>query len=96
MYYWGDIDTHGFWILDQLRAVVPHAASLLMDRHTLMEHRELWGTEQSPHRRDLDRLTTDERDIYDDLRDNRIGPKIRLEQERIRFSAVQRALQAIQ
>ncbi|HEX5018255.1 MAG TPA: Wadjet anti-phage system protein JetD domain-containing protein [Actinomycetes bacterium] len=96
VYYWGDIDTHGFWILDQLRAVVPHAASLLMDRHTLMEHRELWGTEQSPHRRDLDRLTTDERDIYDDLRDNRIGPKIRLEQERIRFSAVQRALQAIQ
>ena len=96
VYYWGDIDTHGFWILDQLRAVVPHAASLLMDRHTLMEHRELWGTEQSPHRRDLDRLSTDERDLYDDLRDNRIGPKIRLEQERIRFSAVQRALQSIQ
>lgn len=96
VYYWGDIDTHGFWILDQLRAVVPHAASLLMDRHTLMEHRELWGTEQSPHRRDLDRLTTDERELYDDLRDNRIGPKIRLEQERIRFSAVQRAFQAIQ
>lgn len=94
VYYWGDIDTHGFWILDQLRAVLPHAGSLLMDRHTLMDHRELWGTEQSPHRRDLHRLTTDERELYDDLRDNRVGPRIRLEQERIRFSAVQRALQA--
>lgn len=90
--YWGDIDTHGFWILDQLRAVVPHAESLLMDRHTLMEHREFWGAEQSPHSRDLDRLTADERDLYDDLRDNRIGPQLRLEQEHIRFSAVQHAL----
>ena len=96
VYYWGDIDTHGFWILHQLRAVVPHAESLLMDRPTLIEHREFWGTDQSPHRRDLDRLTNDERDLYDDLRDNRIGPRLRLEQEHIRFSAVQRALQAIQ
>lgn len=96
VYYWGDIDTHGFWILDQLRAVVPHAKSMLMDRHTLMDHREFWGTEQSPHRRDLARLTNEERDLYDDLRDNRIGTKLRLEQERVRFSAVQLALRAIQ
>ncbi len=30
--YWGDIDTHGFAILDQLRTYIPHAHSLLMDR----------------------------------------------------------------
>ncbi len=32
VYYWGDIDTHGFAILDQLRTHIPHARSLLMDR----------------------------------------------------------------
>lgn len=95
VYYWGDIDTHGFWILDQLRAVVPHAESLLMDRATLLDHRSLWVHEHSPIRRDLNRLTSAERDLYDDLRDNRIGPKVRLEQERIRFGVVRRALAAL-
>ncbi|MGS0754719.1 DUF3322 domain-containing protein [Roseateles sp. GG27B] len=31
LHYWGDIDTHGFAILDQLRAHFPHAESFLMD-----------------------------------------------------------------
>ena len=34
--YWGDIDTHGFAILDQLRARFVHAQSFLMDRETLV------------------------------------------------------------
>ncbi len=33
--YWGDIDTHGFCILNQLRKAFPRASSLLMDKHTL-------------------------------------------------------------
>lgn len=36
IYYWGDIDTRGFAILDQLRSRFPQACSLLMDRDTLM------------------------------------------------------------
>jgi len=32
VHYWGDIDTHGFAILDQLRAYAPHARSFLMNR----------------------------------------------------------------
>jgi len=36
--YWGDIDTHGFHILDQLRARFPEVASLLMDEATLTAH----------------------------------------------------------
>ena len=43
LYYWGDIDTHGFAILDQLRAHLPHVQSLLMDRETLMAHTGQWG-----------------------------------------------------
>ncbi|HGG59191.1 MAG TPA: hypothetical protein ENK26_04645, partial [Gammaproteobacteria bacterium] len=34
LYYWGDIDTHGFAMLDQLRGRHPHARSLLMDEAT--------------------------------------------------------------
>lgn len=95
VHYWGDIDTHGFWILDQLRTVVPHAESLLMNRDTLMKHQPFWGTEQSPFRRDLCRLTPAENELFDDLRDNRIAPNLRLEQQRIRFGEVQRTMEAI-
>ena len=85
IHYWGDIDTHGFAILNQLRAHLPHVRSLLMDRETLVEHKPLWGHEPKPQRRDLSRLYGDERDLYNDLRDNRLGEQVRLEQERIGF-----------
>jgi hypothetical protein len=32
MTYWADLDTHGFAILDQLRAWLPQTRSVLMDR----------------------------------------------------------------
>jgi len=85
LHYWGDIDTHGFAILDQLRSNFPHAASLLMDRETLLAHRSHWGEEPEPARHDLSRLTNDEQAVYDDLRFDRIQPRLRLEQERVGF-----------
>jgi len=91
VHYWGDIDTHGFAILDQLRAVAPHATSLMMDSKTLLAHRDHWGVEDKPTRRDLLHLTNAELALYDDLRDNRLQPNLRLEQERIQFSWVQAA-----
>jgi len=45
LHYWGDIDTHGFAILDQLRAHHLHAQYLLMDRQTLLQHRPQWTGE---------------------------------------------------
>jgi hypothetical protein len=92
IHYWGDIDTHGFAILDQLRAHLPHAESFLMDRETLMAHPSQWVTEPQPVRRDLPRLTHEEQALYDDLRDNRIRPSLRLEQERIGFGWIEAAL----
>ena len=92
IHYWGDIDTHGFAILDQLRAHVPQVRSLLMDRATLFRFEAHWGVEDRPTRRDLSRLNDEERAVYDDLRDNRIRPHLRLEQERIGFGWVRRAL----
>jgi hypothetical protein len=53
--YWGDIDTHGFVILDRLRSMFPKVRSMLMDRETLLAHRGQWVTEPSPAR-DVTRL----------------------------------------
>jgi hypothetical protein len=92
LYYWGDIDTHGFAILDQLRSHFPHAQSLLMDRETLLAHADHWGQEPQPLLRDLPRLTPDETALFNDLRDNKLRVGVRLEQERIGFGWVQRAL----
>ncbi|EQD29999.1 Uncharacterized conserved protein UCP028408, partial [mine drainage metagenome] len=82
LHYWGDIDTHGFAILDQLRDYFPNAASFLMDRETLLAHRSHWGEEPDPARHDLARLTPEEAAVYDDLRFDRHQPRLRLEQER--------------
>ena len=82
---WGDVDTHGFAILDQLRGHFPHVASLLMDRETLLAHRVHWGEESAPARHELFRLTDDELAVYDALRFDRIQPRLRLEQERVGY-----------
>ena len=63
-----------------------------MDRGTLLAFESLWGTEDSPINRDLPRLGAEERALYDDLRDNRFGRHVRLEQERIGFGWVEDAL----
>jgi hypothetical protein len=85
LHYWGDIDTHGFAILDQLRGCFPGAASFLMDRATLLAHRLHWSEEPDPARRDLARLTPGETAVFDDLRFDRHQPRLRLEQERVGF-----------
>ena len=92
LHYWGDIDTHGFAILHQLRAHFPHAQSLLMDHATLMAHQPLWGVEDKPVTADLPRLTAEEQALYDTLRDNRIRPGLRLEQERVGYAWVRAAV----
>lgn len=95
IYYWGDIDTHGFAILDQLRSRFEHVESFLMDRPTLMAHEILWGEEGDQVAHDLPRLTEMERALFDDLRDNRIRGNLRLEQEMIGFGMVRAALAVI-
>ena len=96
VFYWGDIDTHGFTILDQLRTCLPHARSLLMDRAILLAFEAQWGVEDKQTLRDLPRLNTEECALYDDLRDNRLSSNLRLEQERIGFGWVEAALVLLQ
>jgi hypothetical protein len=92
LHYWGDLDTHGFAILDQLRAHFPAARSFLMDRETLLAHQLHWGREPQPEKRELERLNKEEYALYDDLRHNRLRDRLRLEQERIGFAWVEGAL----
>jgi hypothetical protein len=92
MHYWGDIDTHGFAILDQLRGCFEHVRSFLMDRGTLNAHEVHWGEEPEQLTHDLPRLTEEEQALFDDLRDNRIRRGLRLEQERVGFQWVMAAL----
>jgi len=95
LHYWGDIDTHGFAILDQLRRHFSHVSSFLMDRATLEAHAPFWGVEDKPSQADLDRLTPEELKLYNDLRYNRIREKLRLEQEQLGFHWVRERLDAI-
>jgi hypothetical protein len=87
IHYWGDIDTHGFAMLSQLRHYFPQTRSFLMDRQTLDEFQMLWVTEPSDKRciADLPNLNPEETRLYVELRDNSLGENIRLEQERISF-----------
>lgn len=93
--YWGDIDTHGFAILNQLRGFFPHTVSFLMDRETLLAHRQFWGSEPQPQTGDLLRLTTEEQTLYDQLRQHTWGVSVRLEQEKIGFRCLAAALQKL-
>lgn len=95
IHYWGDIDTHGFGILDQLRGYFGHVDSFLMDRVTLDAHAPVWGEEDKPLLADLYSLTPEERALYDDLRDNRICARLRLEQEHIGFHWLAHRLQEL-
>ena len=94
--YWGDIDTHGFAILDRLRASLPDTRAILMDAATLLAHRALWGAEDKDKRfmGTLSRLNDAERVLFEQLRDDVLGERIRMEQERLGFTWVNAAIQS--
>ncbi|HTT90911.1 MAG TPA: Wadjet anti-phage system protein JetD domain-containing protein, partial [Acidimicrobiales bacterium] len=90
--YWGDIDTHGLAILNNLRQRYPKVASILMDTATLLRHHGQWSNELAPTSRAVHNLTPDESALYRDLVEDRYGRGVRLEQEKVRFSLVAEAL----
>lgn len=93
--YWGDIDTHGFAILDRARTCLPGLKTVLMDESTLMCHRDLWVEEKDQHAStELPRLTPAEQKLYQSLKDNLHGQHVRLEQERIRWDMAWETIKA--
>ena len=76
-YYWGDIDAHGFQILNQFRTYFPNTIAVMMDEETLSSFTSAGG--QQAANQNLQRLTESELKLYNHLRQN----NIRLEQEKI-------------
>ncbi|MBJ7309729.1 DUF3322 domain-containing protein [Rugamonas sp. CCM 8940] len=96
--YWGDIDTHGYAILQRARGHLPGLASVLMDQATLLRCAPLWTDEKVQHgAADLAALTVAESLVYRGLKEQRWRPNLRLEQERIDWDFAWTALsQAVQ
>ena len=88
LYYWGDIDVHGFKILSQFRTHYPKAKSILMDNNTLQKYYEN-GKGGDFNVIPLDNLSTSELEVYEMVLEN----NFRLEQERIPLSAVKEVFQ---
>lgn len=93
--YWGDLDTHGFAMLNRVRAHLPHVRSVLMDRDTLLAHEDRWGREPKPTTATLPRLDPDEAAVYSDLVSDRYAPAVRMEQERIDWAWAMERLAAL-
>ncbi|MCK4840457.1 MAG: hypothetical protein KAT04_01090 [Methylococcales bacterium] len=93
LYYWGDLDTHGFAILSRLRHYFPQAKSMLMDQTTLELFADLCVPEpkKSSEQGELSHLTRDENILYKQLQKS----LCRLEQERIGFNYLQQYLSEI-
>ena len=86
IYYWGDIDTHGFAILSQMRGYFPLTQSILMDEKTLMRFKSLAVVESKPFKGELLNLTEEEQKVFEGLKSDVYGEALRIEQERISLS----------
>lgn len=90
LYYWGDIDAHGYEILNGWRADGVHVTSILMDPATYDAY-EPYGTNTDAKnrpltagtRKALPHLTDDERTVYKRITDPDWTGHRRIEQERI-------------
>jgi hypothetical protein len=94
--YWGDVDTHGFAILNRARTYLPELESILMDEETLLSNKDLWGEEREQHSAEsLPLLSIPELTVYQALKQNRWGQYVRLEQERIAWDTAWNALRML-
>lgn len=91
--YWGDLDTHGFAILNRARSCLRRVSSVLMDESTLLRYRDLWVVEKEQcFAPELPLLTGAEQAVYRGLKEQRWGTNVRLEQERIAWNEASAAL----
>ena len=80
IFYWGDLDAHGFQILSEIRIHFPQVKSFLMDRATFdLFYEDAVGTETNVEKELC--LTQEEKDMFEYVKEN----NFRLEQEKIPF-----------
>ena len=83
LYYWGDIDIHGFQILSQFRTHYPTVKSILMDKNTFEKYYEN-GKGGEFNIIALENLSICESQIYEIV----LKSNLRLEQEKIPLSII--------
>ena len=90
LYYWGDIDTHGFATLSRLRHHFPRVQSIMMDKNTLLKHKKLCSVEPKKAQCSsvLQQLSVEEQQLYQHLQQTHQ----RLEQERLPMSYIKQYL----
>jgi hypothetical protein len=96
--YWGDIDTHGYGILSMLRGKFPHVESILMSSLDLDVNCSIAVSEPPETRRtdELPNLTPVEREAYVRLLPGGDRDGLRIEQERIPFTALMASLASLE
>lgn len=85
VYYWGDLDSHGFNMVGKTRVILPSMQTVLMDVDTVLRHEELAVEEPTALPGDPGNLTPGERRALEHLRAHSQGRCLRIEQERIEF-----------
>ena len=81
IYYWGDIDEHGFQILHQIRSYFSQTKSIMMDIDTFEKFQDFAGEGKKNAATTLFNLTNGEALLYQSLKKRFTGN--RLEQEKI-------------
>jgi hypothetical protein len=89
IWYWGDLDAHGFQILARLRALFPQVVSLMMDEKTFDAFHDFVVTGTPSSIMELPQLTHDEQALFVNL----ARASLRLEQERISQAYAARRIQ---
>ncbi len=93
IFYWGDLDVHGFQILHQLRSYYPKTRSIMMDRHTFDNYNEFAVNGPRSKLDTLSFLTAEEAHVYKYLKT--LDNKNRLEQEKLPQAYVNQVLYSI-
>ena len=92
LFYWGDIDTHGFAILSQVRGYFSEVQSMFMGEEVIEKFKSL-AVQESLSKRflgELTHLTKEEHMVFENLKNNLYGEALRIEQERITFGDVEK------
>jgi hypothetical protein len=82
IFYWGDIDTHGFQILSQIRGYFSNTKSIMMDSETLNTFKDDWDKGEPINVTSLSNLNSEEQQLFQFVKADNINT-IRLEQEKI-------------
>jgi len=91
IFYWGDIDTHGFAMLSQIRAYFPQVKSMFMSEEMIEKFKFLAVKENLSKRflGELKNLTKEENRVFNNLKENVYAEDLRIEQERMSFGCLE-------